>query len=311
MPRRPSHLISFGLALTLAGCGTTRWTDTSRTGTEQLLLSDAVDRAVSEVNFRVLAGKTVYFDQQFLKLTNPVYNFDDNHYLISSLRQQLLACGCTLKEKKEDAEFVVEARAGAIGTDRHDLLYGLPATNLPSLAPIPGMPSAIPEIPLAKRTAQRGVAKIAVYAYHRDSGRAVWQSGVNQVASDAKNTWVFGIGPFQSGSIFRGTAFAGRELSNPLARSDGDGRDSRPVWTTKEAFFEDPTRAQMAQRDLVVAPPPLAPTTPQPAAAPPAKESPAKVPPEKEPAVSPPPQSEPAAPARGGPILPGADRSRY
>jgi hypothetical protein len=300
------HTTVLSLAtLAFAGCGTTRWTDTSRTGTEQLLLSDAVDRAVSEVNFRVLAGKNVYFDQQFLKLTNPVYNFDDNHYLISSLRQQLLACGCVLKEKKEDAEFVVEARAGAIGTDRHDLLYGVPATNLPTLAPIPGVPTAIPEIPLAKRTAQRGVAKIAVYAYHRESGRAVWQSGVNQVASDAKNTWVFGVGPFQSGSIFRGTAFAGRELSNPLARGEGDGREARPVWTTKEAFFEDPARAQMAQRDPVVAPPPLAPTAPQ--AAPPAT-----APVAKEPAALPsPPAAEPPR-AAAGPLLPGAGPSaRY
>jgi hypothetical protein len=112
---------------------------------------------------------------------------------------------------------------------------------------VQGVPAAIPEIPLAKRTSQRGVAKIAVFAYRRDTGVAVWQSGVNQVASDAKNTWVFGIGPFQSGSIFRGTAFAGREISNPLSR-DGAARDERPVWTTKQAFFEDPQAPQIAQR---------------------------------------------------------------
>ncbi|MEX0585889.1 MAG: DUF6655 family protein [Pirellulales bacterium] len=295
------------VAIALAGCGTTRWTDTSRTGTEQLLLSDAVDRAVSEVNFRGLAGKTVYFDQQFLK--------DDNHYLISSFRQQLLACGCVLKEKREDAEFVVEARAGAVGTDRHDLLYGVPATNLPTLAPIPGMPTAIPEIPLAKRTAQRGVAKIAVFAYHRESGKAIWQSGVNQVASDAKNTWVFGVGPFQSGSIFRGTAFAGRKLSNPLARGDGGARDAHPVWTTKEAFFEDPTRPQLAQKnEPVVGPPPLAPattpattspTTTVPTTAAPISLPPATAPP---PVSNPPTAHPPTDRAASGPLLPGGER---
>ena len=36
------------LATALAGCGTTRSTDTGRTATEQLLISDAIDRAVHE-----------------------------------------------------------------------------------------------------------------------------------------------------------------------------------------------------------------------------------------------------------------------
>ena len=35
-----------------AGCGTTKWSDTSRTATEQLLISDAMDRAVSRIGFR-------------------------------------------------------------------------------------------------------------------------------------------------------------------------------------------------------------------------------------------------------------------
>ena len=59
------------LALVMAacavGCGTTRWTDTQRTATEQLLVTDAIDRAVSQVNLRSLAGHTVFLDVQFLQ----------------------------------------------------------------------------------------------------------------------------------------------------------------------------------------------------------------------------------------------------
>ena len=40
----PCWLFVGGLALN--GCGTTRSTDTNRTATEQLLISDAIDRAV-------------------------------------------------------------------------------------------------------------------------------------------------------------------------------------------------------------------------------------------------------------------------
>ena len=37
--------------LGFVGCGTTRSSDTLRTATEQLLISDAVDRAIQSVNF--------------------------------------------------------------------------------------------------------------------------------------------------------------------------------------------------------------------------------------------------------------------
>jgi hypothetical protein len=248
----------------LAGCGTTRSTDTSRTATEQLLISDAVDRAVSEINFRVLAGRKVHLDPQFLKVANPAdHQFADNQYLTSTLRQHLLASGCVIEEKREDADYVVEVRSGAIGTDRHDLLYGLPATNLGTLSPVPGVPAAIPEIPFAKRTSQRGVAKLAVFAYERESGEPVWQSGVSQYTSNSRNVWVLGIGPFQSGTIFRGTNFAGREIPNPLADSHPQSKD--PVWVTKEARFRDDVIGRLAATEVpaLTAPADLAATTPK------------------------------------------------
>jgi hypothetical protein len=228
----------------LAGCGTTRSTDTSRTATEQLLISDAVDRAVSVINFRVLAGRKVYFDPQYLKVANA----DDNQYLTSTLRQHLLASGCILADKSDEAEYIVEARSGAIGTDRHELLYGIPATNLGTISPVPGVPAAIPEIPFAKRTSQRGVAKLAVFAYERQSGEPIWQSGVSQFTSNSRNVWVLGIGPFQSGTIFRGTNFAGREIPNPLAESHAQSKD--PVWVTKEARFRDDAIGRLAETDV-------------------------------------------------------------
>src|SRR5690606_26762992 len=119
-------------------------------------------------------------------------NIVDRDYLISSLRQHLVSCGCVLKNERSDADFIVEARAGAIGTDRHDLLYGIPALNLP-ISPIQGGPTATPEIAFARRTDQKGVAKVAVFVYHRASGEPVWQSGVDTVASKAQDSWVLGM----------------------------------------------------------------------------------------------------------------------
>ena len=201
-----------------AGCGTTRSSDTTRTATEQLLISDAVDRAVEQIDVRMLEGQAVYLDEA--KIGSTVV---DRDYLISSLRQHMLASGCVLKEKREDADFVLEARTGALGTDRNDLLFGIPATNVPQVVPLTGVPAAIPEIPFAKRSLQRAVAKLAVFAYHRETGEPVWQSGLAMSESTSQGFWVLGAGPFQKGTIYNGTKFPGQGLKTkehnlPLAQ---------------------------------------------------------------------------------------------
>jgi hypothetical protein len=178
------------------GCGSTRTSNTVRTATEQMLISDAIDRTVDSIDFGPLAGQAVFFDES--RLAEVV----DKGYLISSLRQHMLASGCVLKETRDQATFVVEPRAGAVGTDNHDLLFGVPALQLPQVPVAAAMPAAIPEIPFAKRRDQRGVAKIAVFAYRRETGEPVWQSGLVINKSTANDIWVFGAGPFQRGTIY-------------------------------------------------------------------------------------------------------------
>jgi hypothetical protein len=221
----PSSFI-LSLLLALAGCGTTRWTDTKRTATEQMLISDAIDRAVSRIDFRILAGKDIFLDTAYLGETV------DKEYLTSTLRQQMVSSGCILKEKREQASFIVEARAGTVGTDRHDLLYGMPSISLPTFsAPVAGapvMPNSLPEMALARRTDQQAMAKIAVFAYHRETGAPVWQSGADVVASKARDLWVFGAGPFQKGTIYDHTQFAGDDLHVPLV-ADQTSPDGAPV----------------------------------------------------------------------------------
>ena len=73
-----------------SGCGTTRWSDSKRTATEQLLISDAVERAVMQIDMRPLAGRAVFLDTTILN------DVTDGKYLASALRHQLLASGCRL-----------------------------------------------------------------------------------------------------------------------------------------------------------------------------------------------------------------------
>ncbi len=220
--------------LPLAGCGTTRSTDTNRTATEQLLVSDAIDRAVQSMNVRTLSGQSVFLDDS--KLTDVV----DKNYLVSTLRQYLLANGCQLRDKRDEADFIVEARAGAVGTDRNDLLFGLPSMNVPQIPLVQPIPAVIPEIPIAKRKDQRGIAKIAIFAYHRQTGTPVWQSGIVQQESSENDVWILGAGPFQRGTIYQGTEFAGSALGNEPSTTKSGVHRLPPVDLAHENTFSPP-----------------------------------------------------------------------
>lgn len=197
-------IVGFAI-LSCIGCGTTRTTDTTRAATEMLLVSQAVDRAVGQIDFTPMKGKAVYLDVAMIDST-----VVDKGYLISSVRQQLLAHGANVMEEKRDAVYVVEARVGAVGTDRHSLLFGSPQITVPAI--VPGIPTSIPEIALYKRTDQKGVAKLAVFAYNRVTGRAVWQSGLVEDVSRLKDRWVLGSGPYSTGTIRQNTELAGEAL---------------------------------------------------------------------------------------------------
>ena len=237
--------ISIGLlALVLwsAGCGTTKWSDSPRTATEQLLISDAVDRAVSEIDFTPLADKHVYLDTRF------IITAIDQNYVISTLRQHMLASGCIIHDKPDDATYIVEVRTGSVGTNRQDLLFGMPSTTVPTVGLLPTGSATIPEIALMKRTNQQGVCKLAVFAYARMSGRPVWQSGNRQVASRAKDIWVMGAGPFQRGTIYGGTAFAGERFNVPLVNNEPRQDDEDRTTLEQEKVFH-PDGSQVAKQE--------------------------------------------------------------
>lgn len=225
--------------VTLTGCGTSL----SRSGTEQLLASDAIDRAISNLDFRVLSGKTVYFDTQFVAGVKTV-GFVNAPYIISSVRQQLSAAGCKLQDSRELADYVVEARVGALGTDLHEVTYGLPASNALSaaatvLSNVPAVPT-IPEVSLANRNDQTATAKIAMFAYHRETRLPVWQSGIKTAQSSAKDTWVLGAGPIQRGSIYDGVRFAGNRLRIPFLGRNKDRSPGLPENYAATHQFAEP-----------------------------------------------------------------------
>ncbi len=60
-------------------------------------------------------------------------------------------------------------------------------------------------------------AKVSVFAYDRETREPLWQSGIAQAGSSARDTWILGVGPLQYGTIYNGTRFAGKRLRNRSA----------------------------------------------------------------------------------------------
>lgn len=203
------------------GCGANK----SYVATEQLLMSDAVDATVAKLDFSPLAGKKVYLDATYIKTAKGPLLVDAD-YVISSLRQQMVGSGAQLVESREEAELIAEARLGALGMDGHQIIYGIPASNglsaaTSALAGAPLLP-AIPEISFARHEAKSGAAKVAVFAYDRVTRAPYWQSGIAKSTSNAHDTWLLGIGPWQKGTIYDRTRFAGSVVTGaePLDADD-------------------------------------------------------------------------------------------
>ena len=192
------------------GCGTM----ISQSATEHLLLSDAVDRSIEEIDFGTLSGEKVFFDTKYIRAVKGI-GFVNSDYFISSLRQQMVAANCRLQDKMEEADFVIEARIGVLGSNSHDVTYGLPQnTSVTSAlntaaAVMPTMPAIppLPELSLAKKHSQMSAAKVALFAYNVKTRQPVWQSGNSAASSRASNTWVLGAGPFQRGNIYKDRTF--------------------------------------------------------------------------------------------------------
>ena len=225
----------------ISGCGATR----EYSATEQLVLSDAVDNSVASIDFRPLTGRKVYLDTSYLRTIKGVA-FVNADYVISALRQQIVAAGCLIQDAAAEADVIVEARVGVLGSDDHLLTIGVPETNsiVAATAVIPGAPRvpSIPEIAVARREARQAAAKVIAFAYDRETREPLWQSGVNQAVASANDTWIFGMGPFQTGSVRERTKLAGDVIDFGDASVTGaKGRFfERPnVDYTKEVQFQE------------------------------------------------------------------------
>lgn len=220
---------------------------------EQLLVSNAVDQSLNRVDFKPLAGRKVFLDTSFVDCV-------DKNYIIASTRDRVLNADAKLVAKAEDAEVIVELRAGAVGTDLSESYVGVPELAVPGPIPV-----AIPQIKLWSKSTQTGTAKIGLVAYEAGSRQMLGQGGMTLARSDDSNTFFFGIGPYQSGSVRTEVARQlGQPAWNPLPEAIAFGplHSGEPAKLRLAASDDDIERASGEGVTPPPAPSPAAPETP-------------------------------------------------
>ena len=202
-------------AVLLAGCATAKTSNTGRTATEQLLISNAVDQSLDKVDFRPFAGRKVFLQEKYV-------DCQDKNYVIASVRHRLLSQGALLVDKPEDAEIGVEMRAGGVGTDMSESFLGTPEVVLPGMM-------TIPEIKLVEKNVQTATAKIGLVAYDYASKQVLGNGGQTTAVSDNNNWSVLGVGPIRTGS-----------LKEEVARSTTGRNRSVPAKVPPKVAFASP-----------------------------------------------------------------------
>lgn len=182
-----SPRLAAGFLLILVGCTSAQTSNTARTATEQLLISNAIDQSLDKVDFRSFAGQSVYLEEKYVDCV-------DKQYLIASVRHRILRAGGSLVDKADSADIVLEPRSGGVGTTASSSFLGVPEIVLPGMF-------TLPEVRFLTRTRQSGYAKVGLAAYDPKTHQALGQGGLSVAQSDDSNYFVAGIGPFQSGSL--------------------------------------------------------------------------------------------------------------
>ena len=140
------------LLIFVTGCTTRIFTNTQRTAIEQLLLSGAVDNAVAKFHIPQVAGKKTYLDFTNLKSY-------DIEYVKTAVRARFAQIGAILVENADQADYIAEISSGTLGTEYKSTLLGIPSL------PVPGSPTPLPELALARSVEQTGIAKLFVFIH--------------------------------------------------------------------------------------------------------------------------------------------------
>lgn len=160
------------VSLTL-GCASTVPPPGGRlTASQQLLTTEAIDRALAQLDWPDFHGRAVFVD------IGATAAPDERHYLESAVTAAVAARGAKITPDLKAADFAVIVLGKALGVDQRDTFFGIPAIQSALL------PVGLPEIAFYKASEQKGVAKVETVVADRKR-REVRRSPVVE-----SQTWV-------------------------------------------------------------------------------------------------------------------------
>lgn len=164
--KHPSLCAALVATTLLAGCASTKAQPGGRLSpSEQVLASEAVDRAVERLEWPDVDGERV-----FLSVAAPSGD-PEKLYLQNAITAELVERGAVLAPDAESARYAVLVLADAVGVEETSAFFGLPATQS-ALIPI-----GLPEIALYDSSRARGYARVEVVLTDLKQGGIVGRSG--------------------------------------------------------------------------------------------------------------------------------------
>lgn len=163
-PRELRRALALLCCAGLAACATATETHPTRTATEQLLVSRAVERAAAQFSLALPADARVFLDSS-------AFRGEGADYAASAVREALLAQGNAISTSRADADIVVEVRLGALSIDKTQRVVGIPRLTLPISSNFTNV--TVPELSAYSRRDRTGVAEFSAFAYEADTGRPI------------------------------------------------------------------------------------------------------------------------------------------
>lgn len=158
------------LITSLVACTTRRQTNSERTATQQILMSEAIDRALAQLPWPSLKGQRILV-QAFTTTATKL----DGQYLKGATEALLNAHGAQIVKDVARADYVVTVLGAAIGTDQTESLLGTPR--------IETVFATLPELALYKAEIQQGLAKISIAVQHAHGGSYTFRSDPAQATT--------------------------------------------------------------------------------------------------------------------------------
>ena len=162
------------LILLVSGCAFSRPpSQTVRTATEQLLLSQAIERSLHDLSLPLAEGSTVMIETVGFAVPPTAFIPADMNYARDTVAGRLGRLGFRIHPKNEEPQYIVRVLVQSLGTVQGETFIGIPSVAV--------LGFALPELTLYKAQFQSGYMRYSIDVFESATGRFIrstpWDTG--------------------------------------------------------------------------------------------------------------------------------------